>query len=304
MPSTTYRMTQGYVIAAADDFDEAPVPANSDRAARDYATVLRTDDEVVAELARAADASPADVRDRLEVGYIPGTGTLFGRYSAEKRHEVLAVMGELDRVLVVQGAPSGGISPGQARALGLAAVEEVPNRLNPFPGAGLIAVLLGATAAAVLYERLRPQVLDAAQLRQLSDRAVIDLVGRDALELLAFRVFIHGPSGVRVVALSELPAGALQSFAADLGATADAMVAAGDLPAGWGVPVLPVTGLDAEQLDIASSGEGPTWVLLVELPAPMRPVVDALAALRSAPDVVVVVGYSHEQASAGTAVRA
>jgi hypothetical protein len=298
MPSTSYRLTEGYIVAAEAEFDNAPVTANSDRAARDYASVLRSDDTVIGALASAAGERPGTVRDRLTVGYLPGTGTLFARYEADQRREVLDVIGALDELLVVNGVDSAGISPGQVRPLGLPAVEEIPNPLDPFPGAGVVAVLAAAVAGAVLLERLRSRVLDPAQLRELTDRAVIELDGDEAFDVLAFRTLVHSPAGVRVYAVPGEHAIDPGPFAARLGAAADALSAAGELPASaWGLPVLP-----ADDLDEGSAGS--VWVLLLELPTSLRPVLDALSALQGAPDVVLVVGTVDELSPILTSVPA
>lgn len=300
MPATSYRVTQGYVVAGSDTLDDGPVTANSDRAARDYASVLRNDTAVVTALSEAASVSPGRVRDRLAVGYLPGAGTLFARYEAPERQEVLNVLGALDRVLVVDGVPFGGISPGQVRPLGLPAVERVPNRLNPFPGAGVVAALLAAVAGAVLLERMRPRVIDVGQLRQLTDRAVIELTEPDPLALLAFRLAAHNPEDVRVLALPAVSASAADEFAVQLGDAFDLLVDTGDLSgAAQGLLVSRATGVGLDATASASA-----WVLLVGLPAPMRPLVDALEALRLSPDVVLAVGKVDESLGALSSVAA
>ena len=266
VPQTTYRVTQGYVVAdVAEDGDRA-VTANSDRAARDYAAVLRTDEALVDALARAVDVPADDVADRLSAGYLPGAGTLFVRYDADDRREVLDVMAALDRILASQGAPAGGIAPGDVTPLGVPPVEELGLPVGAVPGAGFVIALLGASAAAVLLERLRPRVVDAGQVRGATDASVVSLDGPDARELLAFRVRATSPDRVLVRGLPGVDGDAVSRLAHDL-------VAAG-VPAGVADPL--------------SSGPA-TWVLLAELPGSQRAVEDAVQELGSAADVVVAV---------------
>lgn len=266
VPQTTYRVTQGYVVAdVAEDGDRA-VTANSDRAARDYAAVLRTDEALVDALARAVDVPADDVADRLSAGYLPGAGTLFVRYDADDRREVLDVMAALDRILASQGAPAGGIAPGDVTPLGVPPVEELGLPVGAVPGAGFVIALLGASAAAVLLERLRPRVVDAGQVRGATDASVVSLDGPDARELLAFRVRATSPDRVLVRGLPGVDGDAVSRLAHDL-------VAAG-VPAGVADPL--------------SSGPA-TWVLLAELPGSQRAVEDAVQELGSATDVVVAV---------------
>ena len=266
VPHTTYRVTQGYVVADVAEDGDRVVTANSDRAARDYATVLRNDQALVAELAREVDVPADDVADRLSAGYLPGAGTLFVRYDAEDRREVLAVMAALDRILTSQGTPAGGIDPGDVTPLGVPPVEERGLPVGAVPGAGFVVALLGAAAAALLLERLRPRVVDARQVRAATDVAVVALDGPDALELLAFRVLAGAPDRVLVRAVPGVGGDAAQTLAYDLVAR--------------GVP--------ASVADPLSTGPA-TWVLLAELPGSQRAVEDAVQELGSAQDVVVAV---------------
>ena len=266
VPQTTYRVTQGYVVAdVAEDGDRA-VTANSDRAARDYAAVLRTDDALVDEVADEVDVPADDVADRLSAGYLPGAGTLFVRYDAEDRREVLDVMAALDRILTSQGAPAGGMAPGDVTPLGVPPVEQLGLPVDDIPGAGFVAALLGAAAGAVLLERLRPRVVDATQVRAATDTAVVSLDGPDALELLAFRLSSSAPDRVLVRAVPGVENDAAQRLAYALVAR--------------GVP--------AQVADPLSSGPA-SWVLLAELPGSQREVEDAIQACGSAADVVVAV---------------
>lgn len=266
VPQTTYRVTQGYVVADVAEDGDRVVTANSDRAARDYAAVLRTDEALVVELARQVDVPADDVRERLSAGYLPGAGTLFVRYDAEDRREVLDVMAALDRVLASTGAPAGGFAPGDVTPLGIPPVEELGLPLDAVPGAGFVVALLGAVAAAVLLERLRPRVVDAGQVRGVTDASVVSLDGPDALELLAFRVRASAPHRVLVRGLPGVDDDAVARLAYDLGAA--------------GVP--------AQVADPLSSGPA-TWVLLAELPGSQRAVEDAVAELGGAADLVVAV---------------
>ena len=286
LPVVTYRATQGYVVAAVED---GPVTANSDRAARDYATVLRTDDALITRVAQAARVQPDrvrdrldvdDVRDRLEVGYLPGSGTVFARYEAESRREVLDVMAALDRVLVEGGAPAGGIGPETVRPLGLPPLEKRDAGL--FPGVGLVAGLLMAAAGAVLLERVRPRLSDRAQVRETTGRSVLELTGPASVDLLVARVLVGRPERVHVLVRDGIDPSVATAVAERLAQARSALVAAGQAPVSASAVSFGVT-------DAAGDARGRVaYVILARLSGSLRAVEGALEQVADDDAVVVL----------------
>lgn len=195
LPEQTYRVTQGYLVTRDAPGAPAVVTANTDRAARDYASVLREDEQLLEDVARRSGTSAAHVRERLLTGYLPGAGTLFVRYEAADRAEVLHVLAELDRAFSATTA-----SAPRAVPLDATAVETIPNRLNPFPAAGLLVALLAAAAAAVLAERLRPRLTTPAEVRAVTSLPLLQVDAEADVALVVRRALRCQPAEVVVLA--------------------------------------------------------------------------------------------------------
>lgn len=207
-PERLWSSLEVYLVPSADEDGGLLVTSNTDRAARDYASVLRSDELLLTRLADAVHRSERHVRDHLEVGYLPRTGSIAVRYTAGDRREVQGVLDELDRLVSDTGLPSAQIGPGRVRPLGAAELTSSRNPLNPFPGAGVLAALALAGVAALLLERSRPRVLGRGNLRTLTDLPVLEVGTEADVELLAVRLLRAAPAGVSVLVTDGLAADA------------------------------------------------------------------------------------------------
>ena len=289
-PAQTYRATRAYLVGVPVPIDGQVVTTNTDRAARDYGTVLRRDSVLLAKLARAVHTSVAHVRDHLDAGYVPGSSALFVRYESSKRAEGDAVFAELDRLIRAEGIPTSSLPKGVVRPLGGGQVEVRRSYLRVVPGEGLLLAVLLAVVVAVLVERMRPDVRSHRHLQAQTDRSVLWLSDAADLNALAVRA-LRKTGRVRVLGVDGDADG--ERLAARLSVTADALVAQGALPADHG-------SIEPARLPTVSE-PGDRWLVVAPVGSLLRPVEQALDALAEAGDVIVVVDRTRDVATAAVA---
>jgi hypothetical protein len=269
-----YSLTETYLVTAAAPAtgaaatDAALVSANTDRAARDYAVVLRSDDRLLAALASTTDRSPEQVRAALRTGYRPASSTIEVSYHAAQAAQVRALFAELDRLVASDSIGSSNFAPGLVRPLHAdRPLSSTTLIAGVHPGVGLVGGLLVGLLAALLLSRGRPRVANRLQLQVLTDRPVLVLDGTpEALEALAVRALGCGSERVCVVATDPEPR------AAEL---RDALARLSDAP-----PVVVASTVVAPE-------RGETAVLVTAVGEPLRRLESRLSELDEYADVLV-----------------
>jgi capsular polysaccharide biosynthesis protein len=287
-PAHTYRVTKGYLVALEKGEDPTVITDQSDRFARDYASVLRTDSAVLDEIGDRIGTSGSYVRRHLKVAYVPSSSTIVIRFESSKRAEVTAAFAALDTLVEVDGIPTRNIGPGLLRSLGTPPTVTLTNPLRRVPGTGFVLGLLVALGVAVLLERIRPRIINRAHLQSMTDRSTLSVDQPDGLEVLAVRVL--GPMPTRVVlTAADGTVAAAARLSLRLTAVA-ASLAEGRLDrAVLDVPFHVEVNADPDLLSDAVQ-PGDCWLVLTDVGSPLHRTELVLQALDAAADLVVVLG--------------
>ena len=226
LPRHDYRGTAGYLVtpvAVAGDVTSD----NADRAARDYATVLTSDDVLVAGLARAAGRSSEQVRQHLAAAYVPRSSTLFVQYDGRSAQEVRQVFAALDALARGQDGPTERLPTAVVRPLGLPGVGTRTDPLRRVPGEPTVAALLLVLTAALALRRARPR----ATRRALQAGTTLPVLPGQDLEAVVLRLAQDAPGLVVVRPATAATAGlveqvtdGLREAAARLGVPAGSVV--------------------------------------------------------------------------------
>lgn len=280
-PLHTYRATKPYLVAGTSADAQAVVNGDTDRVARDYAGVLRRDDQLLDELARAVGTSRSHVSAHLQVGYVTAGSTLFIRYDDERAGVVRQLFGALDQAVTRTSGTSPGLPAGFLRPLGRTHVEQRTNLLRPFPGAAAVGALLLGLLLAVVLERSRGRVSDAGRLRLLTDRPVLPAGAPEELDAVLVRALLWQPDRIVVTAADAAGPGASEA-AGLVAARRDELVRVGDLdPAAADVVIEPATSGTPEPQD--------SVLVAVTGKTALRSVRDVLAPCEAARGVVLAV---------------
>jgi hypothetical protein len=287
----TYYRTSRYLVAAvpASATDARPiVTLSTDRIARNYATVLGSDDGLLSTLAARVGRSTEAVRDRLFVGYQARTSTIVVYYRGDNTREVRAFFAEFDRQITSFGIPSTNLPPRAVRPMrsGAKDVVSLVDPLRAHPAWGLLAGLVTGLATALALERAHPRVAGRAHLQSVTDLPVLEVSGgsSEALEAVVVRLLAPEQTPRRVVVVPvEASHRDISSALVDrIRRTAVDLVTQGTLaPAAETVPVL----LDVPAVPAIS---GTSWLVVTRPGASVRAVGAALERLARSGRVLVV----------------
>jgi hypothetical protein len=288
----TARITKAYLVASLPSqpgVDGVVIAANTDRAARNYARVVRDDAALLDQLGDRLGRTPDALRDRMETGYAGQGSSIYVRYTGDSAAEVQTFFNELDRIILADGVPVSNLPAGLVRPLQTDnSVVERAYYLGLHPAVGLLGGLVIGLLIAVALERSRPRVVNRAQLQSLTDLPVLEASTDESYETLAIRAFLSRPRRV-VVATPEGDDDLARDVAARLRAAVDSAVWRGAIgPAATATPVEPMTSHDDDLLGRAASRRT-TWLLVASRGSSLRSVEELVDRVIGVHDAIVVV---------------
>jgi hypothetical protein len=174
-----YSATRTYIVGtlpAVHGVDPELVTANIERAARDYASVLTSDDILLGAIAGDVGRTEAHVRDNVEALYLPASSSILVRYTGASQLEVFRFFAALNQQIKVSGVLTARLPAGVVRPLvPVGSPSRVSNPVLDHPWLVIPLLLPVCLGIAVLVERARPRVLSPGQLRALSGLPVVEL---------------------------------------------------------------------------------------------------------------------------------